>query len=142
MTTNQSLSLAAILVALFATIVVLVDTRPSYGGISTVGSMACTVSAPTSVTVGNQASSVILATSSRRAWARISQPLYATNTISIALNGASAVANTGILIASTTAALVPTYLDFGLNADLPYTGAVAGITSTGSTTLAVTQCNY
>lgn len=92
--------------------------------------------------VGNDISSTLLSASSRRAWAVIQQPVNATNTVSISFGG-TAVDQQGYIladIASTTGHADEIF--FGLNADLPSTVAIAGITNVGSSTVNVTECNY
>ena len=116
------------------------------GGFSNLQSYRCTVSTASVKTVGNQASTQLLATSSRRAWAIIETPSGATNTVSLMLNqDVKATVGAGILInATTTNASYPVRqeLQFGLNADMPYTGSVQGITNYGSSTAVVTECVY
>lgn len=90
----------------------------------------------------------VLATSSRRAWARISVGDNATNTVFLSFDeGAKAVANTGLVLnrANGTAggeATTTPYVEFGLNTDFPYTGAVSATSETGTSTLLVSQCVY
>lgn len=120
-------------------------TRSSSFGGTGAGSQAdaCTVNTVTMATVGNQISSTILSAHANRAWARIQQPINATNTVNVAANaGAAATRVSGLqLPASTTTSPVP-YLDMGLATDFPYTGAVTGITDSGSSTVEVTECLY
>jgi hypothetical protein len=113
------------------------------GGFATSASQQCTTSTVTAVTVGNQVSTRIVATSSRRALVRIEQPANATNTVTLSLNSdIAATAGNGLqLTPATTTSPVP-LMDFGLNADLNYTGSIQAITNTGSSTLLVTQCNF
>lgn len=104
---------------------------------------SCAVSTVTPATVGNQVSTTLLSSASNRAWAIIQQPLNATNTTSISFDeGAAAVLGEGISLqtASTTDGI--SYMKFGLSTELPYTGAVTGITNTGSTTVQIIQCLY
>ncbi len=104
---------------------------------------ACTAST-SKVTIGHQLSTQVLATSSRRAWARVQVDQNATNTVALALNDVTATLNNGILINQALINGVSTtpILDLGLNTALPYTGSIKAITNLGSTTLLVTQCIY
>lgn len=104
-------------------------------------SNSCTVSTSTARSVGHQESSQILATSSNRAWAIIQVKTNETNIVSLSFgNGASAVVNQGMTLGTSTEDT--NEITFGRNTELPYTGAVAGITNTSSTTVLVTECNY
>jgi hypothetical protein len=113
------------------------------GGFATSASQQCVTSTVTAVAIGNQASTRIVATSSRRAFVRIQQPINATNTVSLIANAdAPATTATGLqLTAATTTSPIP-YMEFGLNTDMNYTGSITGITNTGSSTVLVTQCNF
>jgi uridine phosphorylase len=108
----------------------------------------CVTRAVTAATIGHQASSQVLATTSvsqegaSRAYARIQLPVLAsgsaTNTASLSFKqGSAAAANVGIVLSTTTP-----YIEFGLNTAFPYNGAVTALSSTGSTTLLVTECVY
>ena len=113
------------------------------GGAGFVNSQSCTVSRITATTTANQLSTMVLGTTTRRAWAIIEQPVNATNTVALSFNhGAPATLTSGIDLenASTTNGL--TEIRFGLNTDFPYTGSVYALTSTGSTTLKITECVY
>lgn len=99
---------------------------------------------PTSslVVVGHQESKTILATSSTRAWARIQQPVNATNTLALDLTGGVATLNSSAqLTPATTSSPVP-FIDLGRNTELPHAGLISGITDKGTTTVHVTECNY
>ena len=108
-----------------------------------VGTPKCTTSTITAVPVGNQLSVQVLATSTNdRAWARIQQVRdsagVATSSLSVAFNAdVQATANNGLQLSTST----PT-IDFGINTDFPYTGAVQVLASSGSTTVRVTECKY
>ena len=107
----------------------------------------CDVSTVAIATVGFETvaalSTQLLSTSSLRAWARIQQPASATNTIAVSFNEDQAAAlEGGLLIGDHSATNTPTFIDFGLNTDFPYTGAVRGLADKGTTTVHVTQCNY
>lgn len=115
------------------------DTLGSYAGFA---AYDCSVSTSTTVVVNPQ-STTILAEHSRRAWASIQQPRNATNTIALSFNeGASAVANGGFQLSIGTSSSPINEITFGLNTDFPYTGAVTGIASAGTTTVLVTECRY
>lgn len=103
----------------------------------------CAVSTVTPATVGDDISSTLLASAANRAWAIIQQPLNATNTVSISFDeGAAAVLGLGISLQNSSTTTGTSYLKFGLSTDFPYAGAVTGITSTGSSTVQITQCLY
>jgi len=103
---------------------------------------SCTPSKIYGVAVGSgNANQQILATTSLRSIARIQLLPTATSSVFLVLDNdnRATTTNDGIaLVASTT----NTYIDLGLNTNFPYTGAVQGITSAGSTTVLVTQCNF
>ena len=104
-------------------------------------SNSCTVSTTTAKSVGNQSSQTILATSTSRAWAIIQRLPNETNSTFVHFNnGANATVNNGMLVGTTTGSL--SAITFGRNTDLPYVGAVTGITSNSSTTVLITECNY
>ena len=109
------------------------------------GSVAtkCNVS-QSSVTIGDDISTNVLSTTTRRAWARVSLANNATNTVSVRLNDVSAVHNTGILLNAAVAGGASTtpMFEFGLNTDMPYVGAVKAITNLSTTTLLITECVY
>lgn len=105
---------------------------------------SCTTSTTRSVPVGNQNALTVLSASSTRAWASIQVPSSATNTVAIAFGGTAAIDQGYQLvpIRSTTSTTTVPSVQFGLNTDFPYTGAVTALTSTGSTTLLVTECSF
>lgn len=113
-------------------------------GVSGSGSQADACTASTSVvTVLSSASTQILGTSTNRAYARIQQPLNATNTIALALNNApvtNAIPIISLENASTTVG--QTRYEFGLATPFPYTGAIAASSSNGTAVLQVIQCLY
>src|SRR3990167_9752894 len=94
------------------------------------------VASSSSMYVIKEASTQILATSSSRAWARIQVGNNATNTISLMLNDVTAVNNQGILLnhTNTGGASSTPFIDFGLNADMPFLGVVKAITNYGTST--------
>ena len=112
------------------------------GGIS---DAACTTSSVAAITVGNQESSTVVSAASNRAIVLIQQPANATNTVSLSVDeGAAANVGDGLELTAATTTSPVTHMTFGRhnNADIPYTGAITGITDSGSTTVLVTQCNY
>lgn len=104
---------------------------------------ACQTSTSTRSLV-NTTSRQVLATSSQRAFARISidiatSTVIATSSINLAFNEDATVgAGTSTLLSSST----PHFIEFGRNTDFPYTGAVQGATDSGATTVFVTECVY
>lgn len=108
---------------------------------SSVATTKCSVSSTEVATVGDDISSTVLSASETRAYARI-QFLNPSNTNTVTLSfdeGAAAVANQGVSLASSTA---ETVIEFGRATSFPYTGAVTGITDISTTTVLVTECNY
>ena len=106
----------------------------------------CNTTTSSRVTIGNQASTRVLATSTNRAFARISIGDSATNTASLAFDeDVLAVLNQGVLIGMTSAGFSGTTtpsVDFGITTILPYTGSVTAITDNGTTTVSVFECVY
>ncbi len=107
------------------------------------GDSGCVTSTSSAEIVGHQVSRTVLPAYGSRAWAQITAPgilegAVATNTITISIDeGAAAVKNKGYVLTTTTPTIV-----FGLNTDLPYTGAVTAITNVGTTSVLVTECRY
>lgn len=97
----------------------------------------CTISTNSSTSVGDDIATTVLSAHSRRAWAKVQLLGTDSNTASISLGG-TAVAGTGLNIASSS----PKEVVFGLNTDLPFTGAVSVITDISTTTVKVTECRY
>lgn len=115
------------------------------GGGESFRARGCAVNTVTQAIIGPDISSTLLSASSVRAWARIQQTDNASTTSHLSFDeGAAAVVGAGLVLgpdiagASTT----PNFIDFGLNTDFPYTGAVTGITDLSSTTVLVTECRY
>lgn len=103
-------------------------------------SNSCNISTSTAVSVSLYGSQ-ILATSSNRAWAMIELLPNATNTVFLNFaGGATAVANRGIALGTTTSNI--NSITFGRNADMPYIGAVTGIPSVATSSVLVTECLY
>lgn len=102
---------------------------------------ACTVSTSTAITIGAQASTMVLATSSNRAWASIMQPSNASSTAFLSFDeGAAAAVGAGYRLGTTTTSVYD--ITFGVNTTFPYNGAVTARTDTASTTVLVTECVY
>src|SRR4029077_9648570 len=103
----------------------------------------CIVSTSSSVVIGNQFSEWLWPTTTRRAWAKIQQPLNASNTVSISFrHGAAAtLSSPNQLTMATSTNPVPILL-FGIETDIPYQGPVRALTNIGSTTVFVQQCVY
>ena len=97
----------------------------------------------TAFEIGNDNSVSIFSTSSLRAWARIQQPEFATNTVALLFDrGTDAAIGGGLSLVLGGGTSTPNFIDFGLNTDFPYTGHVTGITNSASTTILVTECLY
>lgn len=129
---------AVLLLGMFGAFIVSENAKASGGSTAT---QACTASS-TKVFVGHQASTEVLQSKGRRAWALIQQPLNATNTVAVSVTSASPAFGSGISLASATTSEYKTSLEVGLNTDFAYTGAVTVLTSTGSSTLQITECIY
>lgn len=109
-------------------------------------SISCNNLTQSIVQVGKDVSVSVLATSSRRSWARIGIPTNASTTFLLSVaNGATTTAGNGTILLNnpnvTGASSSPT-IDFGLNTAFPYTGTVQALSLYGSSTLVVTQCSY
>lgn len=103
----------------------------------------CTVSTVTAVAVGDDISTTVLSASSRRAYAKISAAPNAVDTVYLSFDeGSAATVANGLPLTSATTTSPVSGIEFGLNTSFPYTGAVTAITSTASTTVLLTQCNY
>lgn len=122
----------------------------SFGANATPGTRGCTPTATRVASVGNLNSLQILATSSLRSYAIISALPGAipTSTVFLAFNSdARATKDTGtgpVLSGTSTSPSATTTQTnaFGLNTDWAYTGAVQAITSMGSTSVSITECNF
>lgn len=99
----------------------------------------CTVSTVANSAVGNELTTTLLAAYSNRAWARIQVADGEVEPIFVSFDeGAAATVDNGLALTATST----TYIDFGLNTEFPYTGAVTGITGTASTTVLITECRF
>ena len=105
----------------------------------------CNISTVSKVQIGNQLSTQVFASTTKRAWARIQIDNNATNTVYVAF-GATATVNNGIGLGvgnGTTGVGTSTpYIDFGLKTVFPYSGIVNAITNNGTTTVLVTECVF
>ena len=116
--------------------------KESLGQALTLGKLGakCTMSATSTVVIGNQASTRLLPAYSNRAWAIVQLPKndsgVASNTVSINF-GASSTLASGYQLSTTT-----NEMTFGLNTAFPFVEDVNAITSTGSTTIRVIECRY
>lgn len=103
----------------------------------------CTTNTVSPVSIGNQESKTVLSSYGLRAWARIAMPSNATNTVYVSFDeGAASTLNSGLPLGQLNATTTTNYIDFGLNTDFPYTGAVTALTNVGTTTVLVTECRY
>lgn len=113
------------------------QTKGNLGG--GVKERSCAVNTVTAVAVGADLTTTVLPAYSNRSWARVGVASAETEPIFVSFDeGAAATVSNGVILTATST----TYIDFGLNADFPYTGAVTAITNTASTTLMITECRY
>jgi hypothetical protein len=129
-------------VALTSVITALKQIEPQFAPLGSQATPKCSVSSTEVASIGHQLSSTILSANETRAYARIQTMPNATNTSTFSFDeGAAAVINEG---ASITGAGTTTtqFIEFGRATHFPYTGAVTGINSTGSSTVLVTECSY
>ena len=96
------------------------------------------------VPIGNQFSLTILAANSNRAYARIEQPSFATSSdfLAMATGTAATIGLNATQILGGHGTTTTRFIEFGLNTQHPYTGAVTGVTNLGSSTVNVTECSY
>ncbi len=100
---------------------------------------ACTTNTVASVAVGDELTTTVLSAYSNRAWARIQVADGEVEPIFLSFDeGAAATVGNGLALTATST----TAIDFGLNTEFPYVGAVTGITGTASTTVLITECRY
>lgn len=110
--------------------------RDGIGGPSSIFGTNCVIATTTPQKIGPSKSRLLLATSSRRAWAR----LTATTTVWLSLDeGRPARSGHGIQVGDSGSTTLRT---FEIDLDMPYTGAVYGITSSPTSTVSVTECAY
>ncbi len=113
-----------------------IKTRNVGGGVSV--SNKCDTYSSTSAVIGDDLSSTILSAYSNRAYARIQVLENSTDIFNLSFDeGADAEVGKGMSLSSSTP-----FIEFGLNTNFPYVGAVTGITTTASTTVQVTTCRY
>lgn len=109
------------------------------GGAGGLGANSCTASS-SAVTLGHQRVIQILPARANRAWVRLLQPVNATNTVYVSYGGTASVSSDYLTTATATSPVVSDLS--GLNTDFPFVGAVTALTSTGSSTIRVTECIY
>ena len=131
--------ISALIVLILATVWVLFSLPQTLGG--SVADSSCSMSSVSYVAVGHQLSTEVLASKANRAYARIQQANNATNTAAVNF-GADATLVTGLTLPNMFSSTTPVFVEVGLNADMPYTGSVEILTSTGSTTVQVIDCLY
>lgn len=100
----------------------------------------CDITTRTAKAVGDDLTTEVLATSTNRAWARISVPRNATNTSFAEFNDIDATTNSAFALGA--ASTTPSSLEFGLTTSFPYIGAVNVINSPASSTVLVVECVY
>jgi hypothetical protein len=150
MNSHTKVGLASVMLATILTLMLLavvfspVKLANSQGLTGGSSASDCTITTSSFVAVGATTSATILSGHSRRAWASIQQPRNATNTVALSFDeGAAAVLGSGYqLFDMATSTGEASKVVFGLNTDLPYTGAVTGITSSGTSSVLVTECRY
>lgn len=121
-------------------VLALVD-KTGFAGEGGAGATSCDIISSTQVVIGDDSSTEIVANHAQNAYVLITQPINATNTVSIGFDSAATTAS-GFVIGSSTATYHPSVLEVGLNTDFPFTGAVNAITNLASTTIGVTICRY
>lgn len=96
------------------------------------------------LTIGNQAPTVILATSSLRQWAIMQQPINATNTVSLSVSGTTTTAGVsargGFQLTPATSTSPVEEWAIGFATQFRTQAPVRALTSTGSTTIKVIDC--
>lgn len=105
---------------------------------------SCLTTTSSVATVGDDESGTLLSANGRRAFAIIQQPTNATNTVALSTDeGAAAVLGSGYQLddIATSTGEASKFI-VGLATDMPYTGAITGLTNNGSTTVLVTECTY
>lgn len=91
------------------------------------------------VAIGNGAAVQILAPGSRQ-WAIIQQPINATNTVALGIGTSSVIGRGFELSSSTNSASMPASFELGFGTAHPTSASTTAITSTGSSTIKVTEC--
>lgn len=113
----------------------------NFGSIGNVNTQSCSIT-ETKAVVGHQLARTLLSANSRRAWAVIQQPVNASNTLQIDLGGTAVFGSGAYQLTSATSTNPVSLITLGLSTDLPFTGAVTGITQSASSTVNVTECVY
>lgn len=111
----------------------------SFGGGDGFTAFECSVQSSSQVVIGDDVATEVFAGHSRTAYARITVNSTSTQDVHLSFDeGANAVVGQGVHISATTTPFV----EFGLNTDFPYVGAVTAITPTATTTVELTTCRY
>lgn len=113
-----------------------------FGGEGGQGAASCDIISNANVAIGDDSSVEIVAGHAQNAYVVVTQPINATNTVSLAFGEDAVAGATGYKLGSSTAEYHPNTLVFGLNSDFPYTGSIEAITNIGSSTIGVTICRY
>ena len=102
----------------------------------------CDTSVTSRIVFGDDLSTTIMVASTSRAYARLQQSRdsvgVATSSVFLSFDeGVAATVNSGLELSTTTP-----FIEFGIDTDFPYTGAVTAIGNSGSTTVLATICNF
>ena len=135
---NEKIGIGLVTVGVIAIAVIVgFGTRTNFSGAMVTS--ACTVSTVSNSAVGDDLTTTLLPAYSNRGWARIQVADGEVEPIFLSFDeGADATVDNGLALTATST----TYIDFGLNTDFPYTGAVTGITGSASTTVLITECRF
>jgi hypothetical protein len=143
----KKLKLAGIIVGMFLIAFAILSiswdkTEKALAGGNGFDAYSCTASSST-IIIGDDIATTVLSAHSRRAWATLQVNNNATNTVATSFGGTASM-NNGYLLnqAITNGASTTPSINFGLNTDFPYTGAISAITNFSTTTILVTQCIY
>lgn len=98
----------------------------------------CTVTQGT-IQIGNLASTEILS-AGNRAWVIVQQPVNATNTVAISLDGTTAQISEGYHLGDAWATTTPSEFRMGFGTDITNQNSLNAITNLGSTTVNVISC--
>lgn len=140
-----SVALAIIGVVVFTLGILLTASMHTFAGDGGVNALDCDAVATTTLTIGDDKETLIVAENARNAYVIVQQPLFATNTVALGFGATSSVTASGFILASApsaSATATPDQIVFGLNTDFPFVGNVYARTNAASTTLGVTVCRY
>jgi len=122
-----------------AALAVFALTPKLFGAEGGIGAGTCTLTASTTVAIGDDISTEVLSGTGRRAWAIIELPQdsagVATNTVAIGFGQAAIASNFRLSTTTKT-------LEFGKNTSFTFQGSINALTDTGSTTIRVIECSY